>query len=248
MALPIEDYALIGDTHTAALVGRNGSIDWLCLPRFDVGACFAALLGDETHGRWLLTPVGDVRQVRRKYREGTLVLESEYVTDEGTVRLLDCMPHRHHRADVVRLVQGINGQVAMRMELIMRFDYGWIIPWVRRRHDSLTAIAGPDALCLRTPVETRGENLTTVAEFTVSAGQQVPFALTWHPSTEAPPPPLDVQTAVKDTESWWRSWSERCDPPGRVPPRLRPARPKHGRRYRTRAKPRRLRPSLSDAS
>ena len=132
MPLPIEDYALIGDCHTAALVGRDGSIDWLCLPRFDSGACFAALLGEPAHGRWLIAPAAEVRSIRRKYRDGTLILETEFETNEGAVRIIDCMPLSNERWDVVRIVEGLSGRVAMRMELIIRFDYGSIVPWVRR--------------------------------------------------------------------------------------------------------------------
>lgn len=209
-ALAIEDYALIGDTHTAALVGRNGSIDWLCLPRFDSGACFAALLGDERHGRWLLAPAGDVRRVERRYRGDTLVLETEFHTDEGVVRLIDCMPHRHRYADVVRVVEGVRGRVPMRMHLVVRFDYGWIVPWVRHLDGALWAVAGPDALCLHTPVQTRGEDLTTVAEFAVAEGERVPFTLTWHSSTDSAPPAFDALAAVESTEVWWAEWAGRC--------------------------------------
>jgi len=206
----IEDYALIGDTQTAALVGRDGSIDWLCLPRFDSGACFAALLGHERHGRWILSPVCDVRQVRRRYRPGTLILETEFETEDGTVRVIDCMPPRERAPDVVRIVEGVHGQVPMRMELVIRFDYGSVVPWVRQMNGMLSAVAGPDALYLHTPIETRGEDLTTVADFSVSEGQRVPFLLIWHPSHEAPPQPIDALGAVKDTEEWWQEWSDRC--------------------------------------
>src|SRR5687767_9748952 len=152
MALPLERYALVGDLQTAALVGSDGSIDWLCLPRFDSGACFAALLGDERHGRWRIAPAGEVRAVRRRYRPGTLVLETELDTDEGTVRIVDCMPPRDRAADLVRLVQGVSGRVAMRMELVVRFDYGALAPWVRHRDGLLHAVAGPDSLWLQSDV------------------------------------------------------------------------------------------------
>jgi GH15 family glucan-1,4-alpha-glucosidase len=213
--LPIENYALIGDTHTAALVGNDGSIDWLCLPRFDSGACFAALLGDETHGRWLLAPAGEVRRVRRRYRGPTLVLETEFETEDGTVRVIDCMPHRHEYADVVRLVEGVSGRVPMRMELIVRFDYGSIVPWVRRvgRDEGdtvLLAVGGPDALSLRSPVPTRGADFSTVASFEVAEGQCLPFSLTWHPSTDPTPAAIDVLAVVKATEEWWTEWASRC--------------------------------------
>ena len=151
MPLPIEDYGLIGDCHTAALVGRNGSIDWLCFPHFDSRACFAALLGDPAHGRWLIAPAADTRAVQRRYRKGTLILETDFETDEGAVRIIDCMPFADGRADLVRIVEGLRGSVAMRMELIIRFDYGSIVPWVRRRNGALQATAGPDTLELRTP-------------------------------------------------------------------------------------------------
>src|SRR5205807_8468437 len=146
MALRIEDYAVIGDTHTVALVGRNGSIDWLCLPSFDSGACFAALLGEPRHGRWLLAPQGEVKGSRRHYRDGTLVLDTELDADEGTVRLVDFMPHREDAPALIRIVEGVRGRVPMRMELVMRFDYGSIVPWVRRVEDALWAAAGPDSL------------------------------------------------------------------------------------------------------
>ena len=204
MALRIEDYAVIGDTHTVALVGRNGSIDWLCLPSFDSGACFAALLGEPRHGRWLLAPQGEVKGSRRHYRDGTLVLDTELDADEGTVRLVDFMPHREDAPALIRIVEGVRGRVPMRMELVMRFDYGSIVPWVRRVEDALWAAAGPDSLVLRTPVETRGEDMTTVADFTVGEGDRVPFVLTWHPSHEPIPKPTDAFEAVEDTEGWWR--------------------------------------------
>jgi GH15 family glucan-1,4-alpha-glucosidase len=210
MALRIEDYALIGDCHTAALVGRDGSVDWLCLPRFDSGACFAALLGDATHGRWLLAPTAPVRRSSRHYRSDTLVLETELETDHGAVTLVDCMPPRTRQPEVVRLVVGRRGRVPMRMELVIRFDYGAIIPWVRRMDGGIRAVAGPEALRLQTPVALRGENLTTVAEFTVAEGQHVPFVLTWHPSNHPAPPTTDAEAAVGQTEQWWREWSGRC--------------------------------------
>jgi GH15 family glucan-1,4-alpha-glucosidase len=164
-----EDYALVGDCETAAFVGRDGSIDWLCFPRFDSAACFAALLGTPDHGRWLLAPADHVRHVRRRYRDGTLVLETEYETDGGAVTLVDCMPPRSAAGHVVRLVEGTRGQVPMRMELVIRFDYGSIVPWVRRTDQGLLAVGGSDAVRLSTPVDVRGEDFRTVAEFTVSA-------------------------------------------------------------------------------
>jgi len=210
VALPLEDYAFIGDNQTAALVGRDGSIDWLCVPRFDSGACFAALLGTPEHGRWAIAPRGEVRRCRRAYREQTLVLETEVTTDDGTVRLVDCMTPRRHHPEVVRVVEGVRGRVPMRMELVIRFDYGSVVPWVRRLADgALGAVGGPDALCLRTPVEHRGEGLTTVADFTVGEGERVPFTLTWYASHLEVPPPCDPFAAVRDTERRWREWCGR---------------------------------------
>jgi GH15 family glucan-1,4-alpha-glucosidase len=210
VALPIEDYGLIGDTQTAALVGRDGSIDWLCLPRFDSGACFAALLGRPEHGRWLLAPAGESRPASRRYRDGTLVLETELSSASGRVRLIDFMPIRHRAPDVVRIVEGLEGRVPMRMELIIRFGYGSAVPWVRRQTDGISAVAGPDALHLHTPIETHGKDMTTVSEFEVSAGDRVPFVLTWHSSIEPSPESVNAEAALSETESWWREWSERC--------------------------------------
>src|SRR5262249_13098117 len=153
MALRIEDYALIGDTHTAGLVGNDGSIDWLCLPRFDSAACFASLVGDPRNGHWQIAPLAGTRSVRRRYRAGSLVLETELETAEGTVRVVDCMSPRDQRPEVVRIVEGTSGRVRMAMDLVIRFDYGSIVPWVRRSGDALTAVAGPDAVCLRTPID-----------------------------------------------------------------------------------------------
>jgi GH15 family glucan-1,4-alpha-glucosidase len=209
VALRLEDYALIGDCETAALVGNDGSIDWLCLPRFDSGACCAAILGDAGNGRWLLAPADPVREVRRRYRDGTLVLETEFVTDGGVVRIVDCMPPIEERPDLVRLVEGVQGRVTMRMELVVRFDYGRSIPWVLQEEGRLRMIAGPDALVLDTPIDTEGRNFTTVAEFAVAAGTSVPFVLTWHESHRPPPPPTDAGAAVEATTAWWQHWSGR---------------------------------------
>jgi GH15 family glucan-1,4-alpha-glucosidase len=211
MAAPIEDYALIGDTHTAGLVSREGSIDWLCLPRFDSPACFAALLGDRSNGRWLLAPAGPVRQVRRRYQGDTLVLETEHHTDDGVVRVVDFMPPRQWDPDVARVVEGVEGRVPMRMELTIRFDYGSIVPWVRHVDGALHAVAGPDSVWLRTPVPVRGENWTSLADFTVAEGERVPFMLTWHASHRPAPRRIDPIRALGDTEAWWGKWAGRVD-------------------------------------
>jgi GH15 family glucan-1,4-alpha-glucosidase len=205
----IEQYALIGDTHTAGLVADDGSIDWLCVPRFDSPACFAALLGDEEHGRWLIAPAAGGRASRRRYRDGTLILETEFVTPEGAVRVIDFMPLRDRSVDVVRIVEGIRGRVPMRMELVIRFDYGSIIPWVFNQHGALRAVAGPDAVVLSTPVHTHGKDLRTVADFTVGAHDRVPFVLTYHSSIDRVPDGCDPEQALHVTSSWWRRWSER---------------------------------------
>ena len=210
MALPIEDYGIIGDLHTAALVGRDGSIDWLCLPRFDSAACFAKLLGNEDHGSWRLAPKGSHGASHRHYRGETLVLESEFVTDEGTVRVIDCMPIRQQHPEVVRVVEGVRGKVSMEMVLTIRFGYGQIVPWVRRVDGTLNAIAGPDGLSLWTPVEVQGRDLSTVAEFTVTEGQRIPFSLTWFPANEEPPRPVDATYAIQNTEMWWTDWVDQC--------------------------------------
>jgi GH15 family glucan-1,4-alpha-glucosidase len=215
MPLRIEDYALIGDCETAALVGRDGSMDWLCLPRFDSGACFAALLGTPEHGRWLLAPAGDVRATRRRYRDDTLILETTFETADGAVTLIDCMAVREKEPVVIRVVRGDRGQVPMRLHLVVRYDYGSIVPWVTRLdHSGVRAVAGPNTVVLRTGVELHGENLSTVAEFTVSKGQEVPFVLQWHPSHEPPPPPLDAADVVEKVDESWHKWSKDCACPG----------------------------------
>jgi len=208
--LPVEDYALIGDAHTAALVGRNGSVDWLCLPRFDSGACFAALLGGKEHGFWRISPAGGAQRVTRRYRGETLGLETEFRTSEGVARLVDCMPRRSGHASVVRVVEGVSGRVAMRMDLVIRFDYGWVVPWMSRAGDHLHGIAGPDSICLATPAQTRGENLRTVAEFSVGPGDRVPFVLSWHPQLAGASCGGDAMHVIAATEAWWREWSGRC--------------------------------------
>ncbi|MGO9457277.1 MAG: glycoside hydrolase family 15 protein, partial [Acidimicrobiales bacterium] len=213
MPLPIEEYALIGDLHTVALAGSDGSIDWLCLPHFDSSACFARLLGTDDNGFWRIAPAGPdgtVTATRRSYRPGTLVLDTEFDTAAGTVRVTDCMPIREEYPQVVRVVQGVRGSVPVRMELCVRFDYGDAIPWVTHHEHLLTATVGPDAVALWTRADTHGEGLRTVAEFTIDEGQQLPFLLTWYPSHEAPPRPVDPWFAVVHTEVFWRSWSETC--------------------------------------
>ncbi|MDQ2778485.1 MAG: glycoside hydrolase family 15 protein [Pseudomonadota bacterium] len=219
MTQPIEDYAVIGDGHTAALVGRNGSIDWLSTPRFDAAACFAALLGTPEHGHWQIAPTsasGDqpVRAVRRRYREGTLVLETDFETDTGAIRLIDFMPIENQRMDIVRIVEGLRGTVSMTMELVIRFDYGSAVPWVRRVDHAVLATAGPDTLELHTPIETRGEDMKTVGEFEVRAGERVPFQLNYQPSHLPLASSIDVEAALKDTDTWWRRWSSQCRNPG----------------------------------
>ena len=212
MPCRIEDYGLIGDCETAALVGRDGSIDWLCWPAFDSDACFAALLGNRKNGRWLLAPAGEIARTARRYWGNTLILETRFETAEGTVDLVDFMPPRGKASDVVRLVRGVSGRVKMRMELIIRFGFGSDIPWVRKSEDGtgLLAICGQDMTVLRTPVKTRGEDLTTVADFDVGEGEIVPFVLTYGPSHVAVPVPIDPASALRDTEAFWADWSGRC--------------------------------------
>jgi GH15 family glucan-1,4-alpha-glucosidase len=213
----IEQYAMIGDTQTAALIGDDGSVDWMCAPRFDSGACFAALLGDENHGRWLLAPAAGGHATRRRYRDGTLVLETEFDTPEGSVRITDFMPIREKTVDMVRIVEGLHGHVPMQMHMTIRFDYGSIIPWVRDVHGALVAIGGPDALVLRTPIETKGVGHSTVAEFTVRRGQRVPFTLAWYPSNQDVPRPINATWALTRTSSWWHEWSKKWTYDGEWP-------------------------------
>jgi GH15 family glucan-1,4-alpha-glucosidase len=209
VGLPLEDYALIGDTHTAALVGRDGSIDWLCLPRFDSGACFAALVGGPEHGRWLLAPSAPTR-TRRAYRKDTLVLETEHETDTGAVRVTDFMTPRRGQARVVRLVEGLRGVVPMHMELNLRFDYGVAVPWLRPGKRSVTAVAGPDAVVLRTDVPLEVATGIVTADLTVRAGERAAFALVWHRSHELAPPRIDPWDAARATTRYWRDWVARC--------------------------------------
>ncbi len=214
MAQKIEDYALIGDCETAALVGRDGSIDWLCWPAFDSDACFCAILGDETNGRWLIAPK-DEAKISRRYLGDNLILETRFATEGGEVALVDFMPPRGKASDIVRLVRGIKGSVRMRMQLVIRFGFGVDIPWVRRCEDgSLLAVAGQDMTVLRTPVETKGEDLTTVAEFEVNAGETVPFVLTYGPGHLEPPKPIDPEVALQETEAFWMEWASRAKPDG----------------------------------
>ena len=212
MSCRIEDYGLIGDCETAALVGRDGSIDWLCWPAFDSDACFAALLGSSKHGRWLIAPADEIKNTSRRYRDNTLILETLFETEKGTVAVIDFMPPRGNASDVVRLVRGIRGRVKLRMELVIRFGFGADIPWVKKNPDGsgLLAICGPDMTVLRTPIETRGEDLTTVADFEVGAGETVPFVLTYGPSHLPVPAPVDPARALQDTEEFWTEWCGRC--------------------------------------
>jgi GH15 family glucan-1,4-alpha-glucosidase len=213
----IEDYGFIGDCETGALVGRDGSIDWLCLPRFDSDACFAALLGTPDNGRWQIAPAGETRRVSRRYRGDTLVLETRFETAEGVVSLIDFMPRRADDCvDVVRIVVGEQGRVPMRLELVLRFGYGAHVPWVTQPSPGvLRAIAGPDMTVLRTPVELHGEAMKTVATFTVSAGERVPFVLAYQPSHLPLPADIDAEEALQETEAFWTAWSAKARTNGR---------------------------------
>src|SRR6202050_4677839 len=210
MPLPIEQYAMIGDCHTAALVGGDGSIDWLCFPRFDSGACFASLLGGPEYGLRLPPRAGQTTGVSRRYRAGTLILETEFDTPEGCIRVIDFMPLSDERWDVVRIVEGVSGRVAVRMELIVRFDYGSIVPWVRRAAEVLLLTAGPDTLELSASVAIEPENMKSVATFCVGAGERHSFALNYRPSHEEIQPGVDAEAALAQTETAWRVWSDRC--------------------------------------
>jgi GH15 family glucan-1,4-alpha-glucosidase len=211
----ISDYALLGDLHTAALISNSGSIDWMCLPNFDSPACFAALLDTPAAGRWLLAPAGAGKCTRRRYRPGTLILETEWDTDRGSVRVTDFMPVRDEAADVVRIVHGLTGTVQMYGELCLRFDYGHIVPWVRRGDHGLSAFAGPDAAYLTTKAPVEGRDMRTVSEFTVRAGEQVPFVLSWTPSRKPAPQKTDPGTALQTTEDFWRDWIGRSGMEGK---------------------------------
>ena len=213
----IEDYAFLSDTQTGALVSRDGCVDWLCFPRFDSPACFASLLGEKENGHWRFFPDEEVTASRRRYRGETLILETELETKDGAVRLIDFMPPRGENPDIVRIVEGLRGKVSMQMELIIRFDYGHIVPWVRRRKrfDGLEAVAGPDALILRTPVETHGKDLTTVAGFTVAKGDRLPFVLTWFASHTDPPRKINPEHALRETEKFWGDWAKQFQSEGK---------------------------------
>jgi len=212
LSCKIEDYGLIGDCATAALVGRDGSIDWLCWPAFDSDACFASLLGTRKHGRWQIAPVEGVTKTSRRYWDNTLILETRFETAGGVVAVIDFMPPRGHASDVVRLVRGVTGRVKLRMELIIRFGFGTGIPWVKKTEDgnALLAICGPDMTVFRSPVQTRGEDMTTLADFEVGAGETIPFVLTYGPSHLPVPEPIDPEKALQETEAYWTEWSGRC--------------------------------------
>jgi GH15 family glucan-1,4-alpha-glucosidase len=209
MSARIEDYALLGDRRTAALVSRAGSVDWWCVPRFDSGACFAALLGTSDHGRFLVAPVAPATTTRR-YRDGSVVLETEHTTDTGVVRVTDCLATDTPSPTLVRVVEGVSGSVDMELELVMRFDYGNVVPWVRRRPDGLVAIAGPDGLRVHTPVDLEGHDLRTTAAFTVAAGDHVPFALQWFPSHVGAHAHEDAAALIRETDTTWCAWSAQC--------------------------------------
>ncbi len=215
MSTPLEDYAIIGDCETVALVSRAGSIDWLCWPRFDSGACFAALLGTPEHGRWLLEAVDERPQITRRYRTNTLILETTIETSDGAVTVIDFMPLRGRNSDIVRLVRGDRGRVSMRTELVLRFDYGRTVPWVTRLPDgTFRAIAGPDMVVMHTPVSLHGEGLTTVGTFEVTAGTTVPLVLTHGPSHLPPPDSIDPEVSLAATERYWTDWAARCQSHG----------------------------------
>jgi GH15 family glucan-1,4-alpha-glucosidase len=208
MSTPVEDCALIGDCHGAGLVSKAGSLDWLCVPRFDSAACFAALLGNPEHGHWSIAPRSGAVRTRRRYVGDSLVLETEFETPEGVVALIDCMPPDSEWVDVVRIVEGRRGRVPMHMDLVIRFEYGSVVPWVTRESEGLRAIAGPEMLHLRTPVQLESRDLATRADFDVAAGERVPFVMTFHPSHLAPPPAVDAESMHSATLRWWSRWSE----------------------------------------
>ena len=207
---PIESYAVIGDCETAALVGLDGSIDWLCWPEFSSGACFARLLGSEENGRWLLAPVAEAVKTTRRYRDHTLILETTFETADFAVMVIDFMPIRGTNSDIVRIVKGIRGSAPMQMELSIRFDYGTTVPWVTRDDGGIRAIAGPDLVVLRTKAPLAGEDLTTVSEFTVNEGESVDFVMTYGRSHLHAPRAIDVSKALAETQSFWEQWAAQC--------------------------------------
>ncbi len=215
MSSLIEDYGLIGDCHGAGLVSKSGSIDWLCVPSFDSPACFAALLGHAENGRWSIAPTPPVLATRRRYRGDTLVLETEFETADGCVALIDCMPPNSAAVDVVRVVEGRRGRVKMHMDFVVRFDYGRIVPWVTREDHSLRAIAGPNLLHLYTPIAFHGEDLRTVADFEVNAGERVPFVVTFNPSYLPQPRVVEPFDGIAKTEAWWSAWAAQSTYSGR---------------------------------
>lgn len=216
MSRPIEDYGFIGNMLSCALIARDGSIDWLCLPRFDSDACFAALLGTEENGHWKIAPAGKVTRNARRYRPGTTILETSFETAEGAVTIIDFMPlaEDEEHVDLIRIVRGDHGRVEMNMELVLRFGYGRTVPWVKKTDYGLRAVAGPDAVELRTPVDLKGKDMRTVSTFSIGAGAEVPFALTWHPSYRPPTRRWDPAERLAETEQWWRDWSSECRFPG----------------------------------
>ncbi len=218
MAERIEDYALVGDLQTAGLIGRGGSVDWLCFPRFDSGSCFGALLGTHDHGHWGMSPVEGGPATERRYRPNTLILESVWETAGGRVRVIDFMPQRDQAPDIVRIVEGLDGTVEMTTELVIRFDYGSVVPWVRRiDDDTLVAIGGPDGLAFRTPVDLEPDGMKHTANFRVHAGERVPFVLRWFPSHHRPPQRVDAERALEETEAHWLKWFESCAYQGEYP-------------------------------
>ena len=210
MSTPIEDYALLSNLRTAALVSRQGSVDWLCLPRFDSAACFAALLGGPEHGRWLIAPSGEAKSVERRYLPETLVLETTFETEDGVVRLVDFMPPDRDDTVLARIVEGLEGEVEISTELVLRFEYGSAVPWLRRQDHAWLAVVGPNAVRIESGIDLEGKDFTSVGSTTVSAGERLPFALTWFPSHGDPPEPVDADAALEQTERFWREWSGRC--------------------------------------
>ena len=215
MPTRIEDYALIGDCETAALVDNRGSIDWLCWPDFSSEACFAALLGNEENGFWRISPSAGEWTAKRAYRNHTLILETEFHHPDGVVRLIDFMPIREHHSDVVRIVEGVHGSIPMHMELKLRFDYGRTVPWVTRIQDGIRAVAGPNLAVLHSSTPVHGEDLTTVADFTVSKGQRVWFTLTYGESFKPAPRRIDAEQALLDTENFWVPWASKLQYEGK---------------------------------